>query len=72
MKGTPSAEVRFYESLYRLRRESADAEVTRALECLLLKLDDFGASDWFCGGAYPSAAKAQDFLARKGYVIELP
>jgi len=72
VKGAPSAEVRFYESLYRLRRESADAEVTRALECLLLKLDDFGASDWFCGGAYPSAAKAQDFLARKGYVIELP
>ena len=72
VKGTPSAEVRFYESLYRLRRESADAEVTRALECLLLKLDDFGASDYFCGGAYPSAEKAQEFLARKGYVIELP
>ena len=72
VKGAPSSEVRFYESLYRLRRESTDAEVNRALECLLLKLDDFGGSDWFCGGAYPSAEKAQEFLTRKGYVIELP
>lgn len=72
VKGTPSEEVRFYESLYRLRRESTDAQVTRALECLLLKLDDFGGSDYFCGGAYPSAEKVVDFLSRKGYVIELP
>ena len=72
VKGTPSPEVRFYENLYGLLRGSSDDQVNRAIECLLLKLDDFGAREWSCGGAYPSAEKAVEFLTRKGYVIDLP
>ena len=72
VRGEPSAEVKFYESLYRIRRQTADPEVSRALECLLLKLDDFGARQWECRDAYPSAEAAQEFLGRKGYFIQLP
>ncbi|MFA6028454.1 MAG: hypothetical protein WC969_01240 [Elusimicrobiota bacterium] len=72
VRGKVSKEVSFYENLYRIRRKAGDGETVRAVECLLEKLEDFGAHPWECGGAFSSAEKAAQALAAKGHRIRLP
>ncbi|OGS50796.1 MAG: hypothetical protein A3J79_06465 [Elusimicrobia bacterium RIFOXYB2_FULL_62_6] len=72
VKGPVSRDVLFYENVYRLIRNPETPQPVRtALECILAKLDDFGARQENAG-AFTTIEKAADFLTRQGYTIQLP
>lgn len=72
VRGPVSKEVKFYEDVYELVRNPETREPVRiALECILAKLDDFGARDEHAK-AFPTIQKAVQFLEKEGYTIQLP
>jgi hypothetical protein len=72
VRGPVSKDVRFYEDVYELiRRPETTKPVREALECILAKLDDFGA-EMDHGNKFSTIEKTVAFLAKEGYVIHLP
>ena len=72
VRGPVSKDVKFYEDVYELIRKPETPQPVRiALECILAKLDDFGARQENAG-AFSTKEKAVEFLAAKGYTIVLP
>jgi hypothetical protein len=78
VKGAPSSEVLFFESLYRvLRKVRADRnsppETAPALEYLLWNLEDFGANPSLnLGYRFHSVSDAVEALNQKGIRIRVP
>ncbi|MDD5210523.1 MAG: hypothetical protein PHV36_14125 [Elusimicrobiales bacterium] len=72
VRGPVSRDVSFYEDIYALiRKPETPQPVRTALECILAKLDDFGARQENAG-AFPTIEKAAAFLVKEGYTINLP
>ena len=72
VRGPVSRDVSFYENVYALiRKPETPQPVREALECILAKLDDFGARQEYTG-KFSTIEKAVDFLSKEGYTINLP
>ncbi|MCX5786207.1 MAG: hypothetical protein NTX59_11020 [Elusimicrobia bacterium] len=72
VRGPVSRDVSFYEDVYALiRKPETPQPVRAALECILAKLNDFGARQEN-SGAFSTIEKAVEFLAKEGYTIQLP
>jgi len=72
VRGPVSKDIKFYNDVYELVRRPETPEPVRvALECILAKLDDFGA-DKEHARAFSTIEKAVQFLSKEGYDIQLP
>ncbi|HBB67021.1 MAG: hypothetical protein A2X28_08995 [Elusimicrobia bacterium GWA2_56_46] len=72
VRGTANRQVSVYEEIYALIRKPGTPQPVRAaLECILAKLDDFGARQENAG-AFSTIEEAAEFLSEAGYTVNLP
>jgi len=72
VRGPVSKDITFFEDMYELIRNPETPQNVRvALECILAKMDDFGAEQEHAK-AFPTIQRAVQFLAKAGYTVQLP